>query len=70
MICKPSVTMIVWLWTISSERVSDCRMDEPSPEDIRKFRLAGERRNFQHRKIEILPGRVGCCRSTDSILRI
>jgi hypothetical protein len=43
----------------SAEPVSDRPMDEPSPEDIRKFRLGGERRNFEYRKIEILRGGVG-----------
>ena len=43
----------------SAEPVSDRPMDEPSPENIRKFRLAGERRNFEYRKIEVLRGGVG-----------
>lgn len=42
----------------SAQPVSDRPMDEPSPEDIRKFRLAGERRNFEYRRIEVLPGGV------------
>lgn len=43
----------------SAEPVSDQPMDEPSPEDIRKFRLMGERRNFEYRKVEVLQGNVG-----------
>jgi hypothetical protein len=43
----------------SAEPVSDRPMSEPSPEDIRKFRLAGERRNFAYRKVEVLQGGVG-----------
>jgi hypothetical protein len=43
----------------SAKPVSDRPMDEPSPEDIRKFRLAGERRNFAYRKVEVLQGGVG-----------
>lgn len=43
----------------SAEPISDRPMSEPSPEDIRKFRLAGERRNFEYRKVEILQGGVG-----------
>jgi hypothetical protein len=43
----------------SAEPVDDQPMDKPSPEDIRKFRLAGERRNFEYRKIEVLRGGVG-----------
>ncbi|GGA72682.1 interphotoreceptor retinoid-binding protein [Edaphobacter acidisoli] len=43
----------------SAEFVSDRPMDKPSPEDIRKFRLQGERRNFEYRRIEVLPGNVG-----------
>lgn len=34
-------------------------MDQPSPGDIRKFRRAGERRNFAYRKVEVLQGGVG-----------
>jgi retinol-binding protein 3 len=43
----------------SAAPVSDQPMDEPSAEDIRKFRLAGGRRNFEYRRIEFLPGGVG-----------
>ncbi|HZQ42698.1 MAG TPA: S41 family peptidase [Acidobacteriaceae bacterium] len=43
----------------SAEPVSAQPMGEPSMEDIRKFRLAGERRNFEYRKVEVLPGGVG-----------
>ncbi len=43
----------------SEEPVSDLPMDAPSPEDIRKFRLEGERRNYAYRKVEVLPGGVG-----------
>jgi hypothetical protein len=38
----------------SAEPVPEGNMDQPAPEDIRKFRLAGERRNFEYRKVERL----------------
>jgi|SRR5579862_1780225 len=43
----------------SAESIPDGRMDQPSAEDIRKFRLAGERRNFEYRKVEVLDGDIG-----------
>ena len=43
----------------SSDPVPEGRMDQPSPEDIRKFYLAGERRNFEYRKVECLAGGIG-----------
>ncbi len=43
----------------SAEPVSDRPMDEPSPEDMHKFRLAGARRNFEYRKVEVLQGGIG-----------
>jgi hypothetical protein len=43
----------------SVEPVREGPMDQPSAEDIRKFRLAGERRNFQYRKVERLDGGIG-----------
>jgi HEPN domain-containing protein len=43
----------------SAEPVSERPMDEPSPEDIRSFRLSGKRRNFEYRKVEVLQGGVG-----------
>jgi len=43
----------------SAEPMPEGRMDQPSAEDIRKFRLAGERRNFEYRKVECLAGGIG-----------
>ena len=43
----------------SAEPVPEGHMDQPSAEDIRKFRLAGERRNFEYRKVESLDGDIG-----------
>jgi C-terminal processing protease CtpA/Prc len=43
----------------SAKAVPDGRMDQPSAEDIRKFRQAGERRNFEYRKVECLAGGIG-----------
>jgi hypothetical protein len=43
----------------SMEPVPEGNMDQPSAEDIRKFRLAGERRNFEYRKVECLAGGIG-----------
>ncbi len=43
----------------SVEPVRQGPMDQPSAEDIRKFRLAGERRNFEYRKVEFLDGGIG-----------
>jgi hypothetical protein len=43
----------------SADPVGEGPAAEPSPEDIRKFRLAGERRNFQFRKVERLEGGIG-----------
>jgi retinol-binding protein 3 len=43
----------------SVELVREGPMDQPSAEDIRKFRLAGERRNFEYRKVEFLDGGIG-----------
>jgi retinol-binding protein 3 len=43
----------------SAEPIGEGRMDQPSAEDIRKFREAGERRNFQYRKVERLEGGIG-----------
>lgn len=43
----------------SAEAMPEGNVDQPSAEDIRKFRLAGERRNFAYRKVEVLQGEVG-----------
>jgi hypothetical protein len=43
----------------SAKPVPEGRMDQPSAEDIRRFRLAGERRNFEYRKVECLAGGIG-----------
>ena len=43
----------------SADPVPEGNMDQPSPEDIQKFRLAGERRNFEYRKVESLDGGIG-----------
>jgi len=43
----------------SAEPIREGPMDQPSAEDIRNFRLAGERRNFQYRKVERLDGGIG-----------
>lgn len=41
------------------EAIPEHPVDEPTPEELEQFRIAGKRRNFEFRKVEELSGSVG-----------